>query len=78
MGTRDDVDTKVDDLAAHVGLDTTVLRNALLSDAHSRRNLETGDHRSLQSLRDVLHLGHHAVDAVAQAEALAHGLEMNV
>ena len=78
MGTGNDANAKVDHLAAHVGLDTAVLRNTLLGDIHCRRNLETGDHRGLQPLRDILHLGHHAVDAVAQAKTLAHGLEMNI
>ncbi len=71
-------DAKVDGLAAHVHLDTAVLRDAFLRDGDVGHDLQTGDHGELEALRGIVRLDEHAVDAVADAETFFQGLQMNV
>src|SRR5437016_4370444 len=70
--------TKIDQFAADLRLDTSILRNSMLRDGHIRLNLEPADDRGLQAFGWRLDLVKHAVDAVTDAESFGQRLEMNI
>ncbi len=66
--------------SSELEVDAAVLRQALLGDVELGHDLEARDHGALQRL-DVLrhrHLVQHAVDAVADAQVVLHGLDVDV
>ncbi len=58
--------------------DAAVLRNAALGDVHLRHDLETGDERGLDVLRQLHGLVEHAVHAVAHAHMPAVRLQVDI
>src|SRR5690606_23165179 len=64
--------------AAHIHLDTAVLRQAALRDVHPGHNLQTRDDGGLGALRRDGHLLQHAVDAVADLHVFLARLHVNI
>src|SRR4051812_49010457 len=67
----------------HVGLvdaelDAAVLREALLGDVDAGHDLDTADQRGLHLERDAVALDALAVDAVADADAVLHRLDVDI
>ncbi len=72
-------DAQVDRFLSHLHLDATVLREALLRDAHrAGHDLEPADDGRLQFLRRRLHFLEHAVDPEPDAKTFLERLEMDV
>ncbi len=59
-------------------LDASVLRDALLGDAHVGHDFETTDNGWLQSLRRVVHFLEHAVNAIADPQPFLKRLNMDI
>ena len=69
---------QINQFVPYARLDASVLRNSVFRDGHVRLDLQPADDRRLQTLRRVLHLVHHAVDAVPQSEFLRQRFEMDI
>ncbi len=59
-------------------LNAAILRKAFFRDAHVRHDLEAADHGGLELLRRIGHDLEHAVDAIAQPQALLQRFEVNI
>ncbi len=72
-------DAQIDRLARDLHLNTAILREAFLGDAHGTgHDLEPADDGGLQAFRRRLHFLEDAIDAKAHAEFFVERLEMNV
>src|ERR1041385_1801134 len=78
MISRQARNTKIDQFAPDLSLDTAILRNPMLRNRHVRLNLEPADDRSLESLGWRLDLMEHSVDPVTDTKSFCQWLEMNV
>ena len=59
-------------------LDAAVLRPALLGDVDAAHDLDTREHRGQQPARRTVALDQHAVDPVADADAVGERLDVDV
>ena len=75
---RDGRDAQVQLAALHLDLDAAVLRDAALGKLHVGHELEALQDCALEAARRGFLLAQHAVDAVADAEARLHRLEVDV
>src|ERR1041385_8758141 len=78
MISRQARNTKIDQFAPDLSLDTAILRNPMLRNRHVRLNLHPADDRSLESLGWRLDLMEHSVDPVTDTKSFCQWLEMNV
>ena len=69
---------QVDLLALHAQPDAAVLRQPALGDVEVRHDLDARDHGRGQALRRRLDVVQHAVDAIADGEAVLERLDMDV
>ena len=65
-------------LAPDLGLDASVLRDAMLRDDHVRLDFQARNDGGLQAFRRRLHFLHHTVNAITQAESLFQRLQVDV
>src|SRR5439155_22146667 len=75
---RKRADAEVDVGLVDIELDAPVLREALFGDVHAGHDLQTGDERAFHAERDAVALDAFAVDAVADADAVLHRLDVNI
>src|SRR6185312_7251926 len=71
-------DAEVDDLAADLELDASVLRDASLCDVQAGHDLEARDESRAHLERRFHYFAKHAVDAIANAQLLLETLEVDV
>jgi hypothetical protein len=71
-------DAEVDVHIVHTQLDAPVLGHAALGDVHPGHELDAGEQRVLHPLGKVVALHAHTVDAVAQADTVLHGLDVDI
>jgi hypothetical protein len=71
-------DAEVDVVLVDAELDAAVLREALLGDVDAGHDLDAADQRGLHLDRDAVALDALAVDAVADADAVLHRLDVDV
>ncbi len=71
-------DAQIHFLAAHHQLDAPVLRQPPLGDIQHRHDLDARCHRRLQAARRRLHLVENAVIAIADAQLVFEGIDVNI
>src|SRR6185312_11875007 len=73
-----DADTHVDVLASDEDLDPTVLGTAFLGDVDRAHDLEAADDRAEEAPGGVVALHEHAIDPIADADAVGERLDVDI
>jgi len=78
MRRRKARNAEIDQFAADLRLNASVLRDAFLRDGHVALDFQAADNRRLQPFRRAVHFVEHAVNAIAHPKSLRERFQVNV